>query len=235
MVFKTFFIYAKNPEKGERVKAQVEQQGFAYARDDPDFAIALGGDGTFLEAERDSPGIPKLLVRDSLICFKCHNEPLDEMLEIIQSGKSRIEEIIKLEVIHKDEPLLAVNDMILRNENPTRAIRFKVSLNGEIVDENAIGDGVVVATPFGSTGYYRSVTRSTFEEGIGVAFNNLTEKKDPLVMAEKSELTIEITRGPGQLAVDNNPKILRVEEGDRLLVRKATKVGRLVSHKTRSH
>lgn len=54
-------------------------------------------------------------------------------------------------------------------------------------------------------------------------------------MAEKSELIVEVTRGPGQLAVDNNPKILRVEEGDRLLVRKASTVGRLVSHQTRSH
>jgi NAD+ kinase len=232
MELKTFFIYAKNPEKGERVKTDVEKQGFVYTRNEPDFIITVGGDGTFLEAERDSPGIPKLLVRDSLICFKCHDEPLDEMLEIIQSGNSRIEEIIKLEVIHKDEPLLAVNDMILRNENPTRAIRFKVSLDGEIVDENAIGDGVVVATPFGATGYYRSVTRSTFEEGIGIAFNNPTQEKDPLVMAEKSEVMIEITRGPGQLAVDNNPKILRVEEGDRLLVRKASTVARLLSHKS---
>lgn len=232
MELKTFFVYAKNPEKGERVKAQVEKQGFAYSQDDPDFVLTVGGDGTFLEAERDIPGIPKLLVRDSLICFKCHDEPLDEMIEIVQSGKSRIEEIIKLEVIRDGEKLLAVNDIILRNENPTRAIRFKVSLDGEIIDENAIGDGVVIATPFGATGYYKSVTRSTFEEGIGIAFNNPTQEKDPLVMAEKSELTIEITRGPGQLAVDNNPKIVRVEEGDRLLVRKASTVGRLVSHKT---
>ncbi|MEQ9236590.1 MAG: hypothetical protein RIG66_21175 [Coleofasciculus sp. E2-BRE-01] len=166
MELKTFSIYAKNPEKGQQVKSQVEKQGFKYSETFPDFIITVGGDGTYLEAERIKPGIPKLLVKDSLVCFKCHNEPLDEMLAMIQAEKSQFKEIIKLEAIHDKGRLLAVNDILLRNENPIHAIRFKVSLNQDEVDSNLIGDGVVVATPFGATGYYRSVTRSTFSQGI---------------------------------------------------------------------
>jgi len=230
MKWNNFFIYAKRPEKGQQVKTHVEEQGFKYSSEAPDFVITVGGDGTYLEAERQLPGIPKLLVKDSLICYKCHDEPLDEMLEIIQSGKSRVEEIIKLEVIHPDGKLLAVNDIILRNENPIHAIRFKVSLNGKEVEPNLIGDGVVVATPFGATGYYKSVTRTTFNQGIGVAFNNPTQEKNPWLIERNSELKIEITRGKGQLAADNNPSIVTVSEVDSVIIRKASQVGRLVSH-----
>ncbi|MEQ8963281.1 MAG: hypothetical protein RLP02_36135 [Coleofasciculus sp. C2-GNP5-27] len=230
MQLKTFSIYAKNPEKGQQVKGQVENQGFDYAETNPDFMITVGGDGTYLEAERIKPGIPKLLVKDSLICFKCHNEPLDEMLAMIQAGKSQFKEIIKLEAIHNQGRLLAVNDIILRNENPIHAIRFKVSVNQEDVDPTVIGDGVVVATPFGATGYYRSVTRSTFNQGIGVAFNNPTQEKPPLLLDETDELSLEITREVGQLVADNNPRIVTVNPGDKIIIRQASEVGRLVYH-----
>jgi len=230
MKLKTFSIYAKNSEKGQQVKSQVEKQGFEYSENVPDFIITVGGDGTYLEAERIKPGIPKLLVKDSLICFKCHDEPLDEMLKIIQAGKSRFKEMIKLEAILGETRLLAVNDIILRNENPIHAIRFKVNLNQKEVESNVIGDGVVVATPFGATGYYRSVTRSTFNQGIGVAFNNPTQAKQPLWFDESGELSLDITREVGQLVADNNPTIVKVHPGERIMIRKASEVAQLVSH-----
>jgi len=39
--------------------------------------------------------------------------------------------------------------------------------------EKVIGDGLLVATPFGSSGYYRSISGGVFETGLGVAFNNV--------------------------------------------------------------
>lgn len=225
-----FFIYAKNAEKGERVRHLVEERGFKYSSESPDFVITVGGDGTYLEAEHQMPGIPKLLVRDSLHCFKCLNEPLDKILEIVLSGEMGIQEIIKLEAIHPCGKLLAVNEIIVRNENPTRALRFKAIVDGEEIESNIIGDGIVVATPFGSTGYYQSVTRSTFSRGIGVAFNNSTEEKKPLAIGDRSELQVEITRENGQLAADNNPAIVRVGEGDKIVIRKAAEVARLVTY-----
>jgi NAD+ kinase len=226
----TFFIYAKNPDMGETVKAQTEQYGFRYVEHDPDFVITVGGDGTFLEAERSLPGIPKLLVRDSLVCFRCHDEPLDKMLDMIQSGRGCIQTLMKLEAIHGNGQIQAVNDIVLRNKHPVRALRFKLSVDGEAVDDNVVGDGIVAATPFGATGYYRSVTRSTFQRGFGLAFNNATEPRSPLLLPDSAELTIEITREQGQLVADNNLDIVTVQTGDRVTIRKATAVGRLVSH-----
>ncbi|MGF1498229.1 MAG: hypothetical protein ACFB8W_15610 [Elainellaceae cyanobacterium] len=230
MKLQKFSIYAKHPEKVQDLAARVEQQGFQWSQDAPDFVITLGGDGTFLAAERTLPGVPKLLVRDSLVCYKCQNEPLDEMLALLQEDRGCIEEIIKLEVTHSDSQLLAVNDAILRNENLTQAIRFTVHESSKGIDVQAIGDGIVVATAFGATGYYRSVTRSAFSQGIGLAFNNPTEEQPPRILDESIELTVTLTRGIGQLAVDNNPDIRQVEAGDRLTIRKASQVARLVSY-----
>ncbi|MEQ8540468.1 MAG: hypothetical protein RIB93_23815 [Coleofasciculus sp. D1-CHI-01] len=52
MELNTFSIYAKNSDKGQQVKSQVEKQGFEYSETFPDFMITVGGDGTYLEAER---------------------------------------------------------------------------------------------------------------------------------------------------------------------------------------
>jgi NAD kinase len=88
----------------------------------------------------------------------------------------------------------------------------------------------VTATPFGSTGYFRSVTHTQFDAGIGLAFNNSTEAKEPLILDEPSEITVEVTRGPGQLAVDNAPEIHSVETGGRLTIRQSDAIARLVVH-----
>jgi NAD+ kinase len=223
-----FDIVAKNPDRGEDIKAKTLARGFTYDPENPDFIITVGGDGTFLIAERDRAGIPKLLVRDSLVCFKCNNEPFGEMLDAMETGDSFIKEFIKIQATYPNGQLIGVNDVVLRNQNPTVAIRLEMTVDGEVVEEMLIGDGVVVATPFGATGYYQSVTRSTFEKGIGVGFNNPTRPKDPLILSEDSQLTLKIIRAPGQLAVDNNPNIITLGEGDLITVKKAPEVARLI-------
>lgn len=230
MGLNTFAIYAKNPEKAKDLQYQAEQYGFKHFQEAPDFVISMGGDGTFLIAERDTPGIPKLLVRDSIICYKCQDKPIDDMLKAIQSGNSRIREIVKIEASHPNGQLVSVNDVILRNKNPTQAIRFSVEVNGEEIDDMVIGDGIVAATPFGATGYYRSITRKTFDHGIGVAFNNSTQLKPPLVLNKQSEVMITMIRGVGQLACDNSPNIEYVEEGDRITIRESEQIARLITH-----
>ena len=66
----------------------------------------------------------------------------------------------------------------------------------------------------GSTAYYRSITHSIFRTGIGLAFNNSTELVNHLVLPEKSLITVEILRGPGELVADNIPESIPLNEGD---------------------
>ncbi|MEQ9236589.1 hypothetical protein [Coleofasciculus sp. E2-BRE-01] len=67
-------------------------------------------------------------------------------------------------------------------------------------------------------------------DSLGVAFNNPTQEKQPLLLDETDELSLEITREVGQLVADNNPTIVNVNPGDKIIIRKASEVGLLVSH-----
>ncbi|MFO8008654.1 MAG: hypothetical protein R6V05_13060 [Candidatus Brocadiia bacterium] len=229
-MLETYCVCAKNPDNVGKVRALAEESGFTYAKDDPDFVISLGGDGTFLISERQYPGIPKLPVRDSLICFKCHNEPLEQALQMIRAGEAIIEQTLKLQARVSDARRLATNDVIIRNVNPRHALRFSLRVDGELVDDMLIGDGIVVATPFGATGYYRSITGDTFAAGIGVAFNNLTEQRAPLELDESATVELEVVRSRAHLAVDNDPDMAVLEVGDAASVSRAPEVTRLIGH-----
>ncbi len=230
MELKTFSICAKNREEVGPVRRRAESAGLVYDEDAPDFMFSLGGDGTFLIAERRYPGIPKLLVRDSRICFKCHDEPLEQMLGTIAGGEARIREIMKLQYRCRDVHALAVNDVVVRNRDPRHALRFRLRINGEELGGVLIGDGIVAATPFGSTGYYSSVTGDTFERGIGLAFNNLTEQREALILEEDAEVELTVVRSDARVAADNRPELLEIGEGDVVRVTGADEVARLVGH-----
>ena len=223
-------VFAKNPEKTDKVHRTASSKGFVHDEENPDFIISLGGDGTFLIAEREMPGVPKLLVRDSLICFKCHDESLEEMLDMMQEGRGQIVTLPKLKASANGGSRTAVNDVVVRNRDPRRALRFRLSVDGEPVDDVLIGDGVIVATPFGSTGYYRSVTRSRLQEGIGVAFNNLTTGKKPLHLDGDARIEMTIVRSQATLSSDNHPDVDMLEEGDTVVVSAADEVARMVGH-----
>ncbi len=97
------------------------------------------------------------------------------------------------------------------------AIRFKVLKNGHaITSEIIIGDGVVATTPFGSTGYFKSITRETLENGFALAFNNTVQEFTPLKFDEDDVIKIVIIRGPGSLSSDNNPKLIQLREHDEM-------------------
>jgi len=99
-----------------------------------------------------------------------------------------------------------------------------MQVGGEI-----IGDGIVVATPsFGSTGYYKSITDSFFEVGIGLAYNNSTEQSDHVVLDENRIISIEITRGPAIIYADNQETSISLNKGDVATIKKSSQTAKIV-------
>ena len=194
----------------------------------PEIVVALGGDGTFLAAERFYPGIPKLLVRSRSICNKCDWDNLGEGLRRLLLGSFSVREFAKIGVRVHDITIEATNDVVVRNTRPTEAVRFRISLDGKDLGEELIGDGIVVSTAFGSEGYFRSIARRHFEKGIGIAFNNLTRKRDPLLLDTPAKITLEITRGEAYVAADNNPELIVVREGEKVVIEQSRNVARIV-------
>jgi NAD+ kinase len=200
----------------------IAELGLRCVEENPDVVISYGGDGTLLGAEREWPGVPKVALRDSRRCRVCSHESNETILRHLVENTLKRTEFIKLRATVGDCELTCLNDIILHKMNINAGVRYSVWIDDEHYGHDEIvGDGLVVATPFGSAAYYRSITHSTLRVGIGLAFNNTIEPINHLVLSEDSAIRVLITRGPAQMAVDNNPGVIPVDRGDQITIRRA--------------
>lgn len=208
------------------IEELVKRHGIPIVAGNPDIVISYGGDGTLLRAEREYPGIPKLSIRDSQFCKKCSEHEDEVLLRKLLEEKLQLKEYKKLETEIDGQTLSALNDFVIRNSDPTHTIRFKVTSPTSSLPL-LIGDGVIIATPFGSTGYFKSISGQTFNEGFGLAFNNTTEKTDPLFLKDEDSLTFQLIRGKATLSFDNSPEIFTIDEGSELIFKLSNQVAKI--------
>ena len=234
---KSLSIVGRNASRIKEVKEQFQSEGFTFTVKKPDVVISLGGDGTFLYAERCHPGIPKLLLRDSTICNKCNDELLHHVVQKLRKNQMSIENHITLEALVSGsrKAMRCANDVVIRNKKPTDALRFTISINNKQVNEEFIGDGVTISTPFGSTGYFHSITGMSFSKGIGIAFNNTTKRHPPVFVSDKDVVKVTITRNDAHVATDNNPQILTLKKGQSIVVKKSRIDARILTTKPTQH
>lgn len=196
--------------------------------EEPKVVIAYGGDGTLLRSEAAFPGIPKLPIKRSTLCTLCAPFSVDDALERLSQGEYTVRNQSKLEVRVQKERLVALNEVVIRNHNPRHALRFSLSISGHTFDM-LIGDGVVIATSLGATGYFQSITKTSFVSGVGVAFNNLTTSVSPLVIPEDAfTATLSVRRGPALVYVDNLPQEVVLRDGEEVFVSRAEEKARIV-------
>lgn len=188
----------------------VKNSGFDVVSENPDTVISFGGDGTLLYGEIHYPGIPKLALRDSRFCHKCSDHLDEALLTKLKNHRLRLKEYTKLETKYKGQTLLALNDFVIRNEQAIHAIRFQIT---SVSSQLFIGDGIVLSTSFGSSGYFKSITQKTFQEGFGLAFNNTTQKIDPIFLNKDGKVEFKLIRGVAILTFDNSSRVYPVEIG----------------------
>ncbi len=128
---------------------------------DIECVIVLGGDGTLLQAAHDleDRNIPILGINMGTLGFLAETElsELKEALQLLAEDKYRIEEHMMLAVRlpEREVPVRipdALNDVVITRSGFSRVIHIEVSVNGELVNDYR-GDGVLISTPTGSTGY----------------------------------------------------------------------------------
>lgn len=210
------------------LEALVKSAGVECVADAPDVVISYGGDGTLMRAEHAYPGVPKLLLKGSAICKLCSPLSNEEVLEKFVAGQYRMEMVEKLEARAKGKILRGINDIIVHNDNPRHAIRYHLFVRDRQVGNEIIGDGIVVATPLGSTGYYRSITDSFFELGIGVAFNNSTEQADHMVLEDGAVVRMRVVRGPAFVYADNQENAIPLADGDEVVIEKSSEAAHII-------
>ena len=130
-----------------------------------DFALVLGGDGTLLRAckrlyEMD---IPMLGINYGNLGYLtgCNPENALEAIEKIVSGDFTIEEraMIKGEVVRNGKSVysfVSLNECAFYRASFLKAFTMEIYING-VYTHSVVGDGLIVATPTGSTSYNMSV------------------------------------------------------------------------------
>lgn len=184
----------------------------------PDIVLSFGGDGTFLLSEYKYPGVPKLFIKHKWDCNKCDKHDFKKMFHYVLKKKYKTIELDKLEVfVNGKKEIVCINDVNL-HYIPPRAVRFSLKVNGNLIDNEVIGDGLVVSTSFGSTGYFSSITGKTFKSGFGIALNNPVQKIK-LIISKSLSIEAKILRGPAVLVADCQDKKLILNDGDVLSVK----------------
>ncbi|MGZ5351527.1 MAG: NAD(+)/NADH kinase [Actinomycetota bacterium] len=140
--------------------ARTEDAAAAHAFvDGLDLVVAFGGDGTFLRAahlaSRDD--VPVLGVKVGRMGFLTEVEPAGAaaVLERMLSGTARVEERLAVVAEPDDasfEPQWALNEVIVEKSARHRLIRLAVFVDDSFVTTFS-ADGVITATPTGSTAY----------------------------------------------------------------------------------
>lgn len=199
----------------EKVKQIFINKGYVFDEKKPEFVISYGGDGTLLKSEHLYPSISKLFIKNTKIGKLAQKKENDEIISSFILGKYNIKKIKKIEVvINGEEKIIGTAEITLHNADPRNAIRYKVRIDNEDIHHELIGDGIIVCNSTGSTGYYRSITDSYFEVGIGLAFNNSTEQSDHIVLNNSRHIFITLTRGPAIIFGDNQEKFFNLKDGD---------------------
>ncbi|HME18939.1 MAG TPA: hypothetical protein VKF15_04300 [Nitrososphaerales archaeon] len=153
------------PKVGEEeLREAVRAAGMDVVTRKADIGVVVGGDGIFSMYGRTEP-LPLLFVgvksraatgSKAYLAAAYFNE-LPEVLREVAAGKFTVEKHKRLKVLKNARVLGEVfTDVYLQRGAESNCIRYRVRVSGEglSIDEAAIGDGVVVSTSAGSTGYY---------------------------------------------------------------------------------
>jgi len=124
-----------------------------------DFLFSIGGDGTFLEAASLVRGkdIPMLGINSGRLGFLAYiaRDEISRSLDELFTGKYSIEERSLIELISPAYSDFALNEIAIQKVD-SRMLSIHAYLNGELLN-SYWADGLIVATPTGSTAYSLSV------------------------------------------------------------------------------
>jgi NAD+ kinase len=205
-----------------------------------DLAIVLGGDGTMLAAARNLARhqVPLAGINQGRLGFMT-DIALSEMsasVGAILEGRHSVEEraLIEAEVKRGKKSVLrtvALNEAVVTKGSTARLIEFKLTIDGEYV-YRLRADGVIVATPTGSTAYALSaqgpILQPTVRAFALVPLNPHVLSARPVSVSDSSVIEIELVRALDARAHFDGFALTDLQEGDRLLLRRSAHAIRFV-------
>ncbi len=208
------------------------EDGASVARGAFDLVVSIGGDGTFLRGAHvaAAAACPILGVKVGRLGFLTEVDPAEApvVIERALSGRVRIEE--RLAVTAEPAggvgfaPQWALNEIMVEKRARHRLIRLDVRVDGDYVTTFS-ADGVIAATPTGSTAYSFSARGPIVSPSVPclvltpVAAHMVFDRS--FVLGAEQVVTVEVVgEEPGLLSADGRESI-ELPVGSRLTIRAA--------------
>ena len=198
-----------------------------------DLGIAIGGDGTMLGVGRQMAchNLPLIGINQGRLGF-ITDIPLKDYQSVLQpmlQGKYQTELRSLMHArVQRDGhcvfDALAMNDVVVYRGGTSGMMEMRVEVDGHFV-ANQRADGLIIATPTGSTAYSLSVGGSLMHPGIGgwimapIAPHTLSNR--PIVLPDTCEVGIEIVSGRYASANFDMQSLASLMIGDRITVRRS--------------
>lgn len=168
-----------------------------------DILISIGGDGTLLQTAYNSrkSRTPLLGVNFGKLGFLAEFETskIDELINYLKEGNLTIERRNALDALclsEKHEEFYAINDIVIDRGKYPKMIEISIEIDGEYVSTFS-ADGIIIATPTGSTGYSLStggpIVNPQTESVTLSPISAHTLSMRPLVISSNQTIVIKAT------------------------------------------
>ena len=199
---------------------------------DVDMVLSMGGDGTFLKAASyvGNKNIPILGINTGRLGFLADVSPeeMEETFKDIYKGNYKLEDRSILQAFSEGQPLkgypCGLNEIAILKRDSSSMITIHTSINGAYLTTYQ-ADGLVIATPTGSTAYSLSiggpviVPHSQTIAITPVAPHSLNVR--PIVINDDWEITLDVESRSHNFLVAIDGRSETCREGTRLTIRKA--------------
>ena len=199
-----------------------------------DTLFTLGGDGTILRAVTfiRNLGIPILGINTGRLGFLAtiNKKNIKESVELILKGEFTIQErtLLSVQTIPKTEEFselsFALNEVTIARKNTTSMIGVRTSLNQEYLT-NYWADGLIIATPTGSTGYSLSCNGPVISPNskslviTPIAPHNLNARS--MVISDETEIKLTIDSREKDFLISLDSRITSVPKNTEIYIEKA--------------
>jgi len=212
-----------------------------------DLAVVLGGDGTMLNiARRLAPfDVPLVGINQGRLGFLT-DLSIDTMLETLNSifdGNYVTERrmLLSAEVIRGKDSLfsaLAFNDVAVNRGIGGGMIEFEVHIDGEYV-YSLRSDGLIIATPTGSTAYALSCGGPILHPGLDlialVPVSPHTLSNRPIVVGPEAKVEVLMHRTEGARVHSDSHSHFDLDESDKVVIRRSPHTVRLLHSSSHSY
>ena len=226
----------------QETAADLQMRGADYAAigEGADLAIVVGGDGTMLAAARNlvRHHVPLVGVNQGRVGFMTDigHHDMQAGIGAILDGNGSVEErsLLDAEIIRDGKSILrtlALNEAVLGKGAQGRLIEFSLALDGEYV-YTLRADGVIVATPTGSTAYAMSAQGPILHPAVPalalVPLNPHTLSARPVSVSDRSTIEVVLLRAIDARAHFDGFALTDMAEGDRMVLKRSADTVRFV-------